>query len=372
MAPVVICPDGIIDQLVSARSKTIICPLITLVLYYAARGSAISAKTLYTSQTQESKVMPEQDKKTDEGKAIELESELISDLRQEVRELKDCFARYSFQGVGLSAAVLAIISRYQQEFPYVGLSAIPVVVMLIALARMGAHKYTSVNRNCGYELHLQRTRRLPDSGENVWKKEWRDLGWEEAMRAWRIVQATVYRYVYKPGEWKLENLPKDWRGRKDLWFQTADNVSSAGGEAVYYSGSYLKTSLEIIYVVIVLSFIPPIVTVGQLYLKQGVGFRTAVISLFTLATALLCVLKIRKIERRRVVLEEGLLSIHSCAIMWHAVVVAHFRAVADPEEKTERIDGSKYMHNLAVEALDLRKNIEDIYDWIEGKCITPK
>jgi hypothetical protein len=307
--------------------------------------------------------MSEQEEKTNEERASELESKFISELRQEARELKDCFARYSFQGVGLSAAVLAIISRYQQESPYVGLSAIPVVVMLIALARMGAHKYTSVNRNCGYELHLQRTRRLPDGGENVWKKEWRDLGWEEAMRAWRIVQTTIYYYIYEPGEWKPENLNKNLRGSNDLWFQTPDNVRKAGEGAVYYSGTYLKTSLEVIYIVIVLSFIPPIITVVQLYLKHGIGFRTTATTLSILTFGLLCLFKILKIERRRVVLEDGLLSIHSCAIMWHAVVVAHFRAVADAGGK----DGSEYLQALATQALHLRKDINTIYDWIEGK-----
>lgn len=360
----------------------------------------------------------------------ERESRFISELTAEARELKDCFARYSFQGVGLSAAVLAIIARYQQEMPYVGLAAFPVIVMLIALARMGTHKYTSVNRITGYELHLQRTRSLKDDPNAYWRSNMRDLGWEEAMRAWRIVQTTVYQCLYETNEWKLEELKPELRKRlkeekTQAWFLPQSSTNPAHGTS-YYSGSYLRKSLEFIYTVIVLSFIPPIITVGQLFVKHNTQFwELAVVLtlsvtmtwfifkafqkqilpinnrrwkwitrllLFMLAGLALRVLylrvgrsietlsvaatlvvvsiyfgfKVLKVENRRVVLEDELLSIHSCTVVWQAVVVAHYRALEKAQCREEH-----YLGKLAEQAASLKKrleeNVNNIYQWIDGE-----
>ena len=126
----------------------------------------------------------------------EYESKLIQMLRQEAKDVKDCFTKYSFQAIAFSSAVLGIITRYQPEYPHIALAAYASIAVLMTVARIGIYKYGTANRMYGYELHLLRTRQLPDSKGNGWKSEMRLVGWEEAMCAWRIVKLLYLgRYI---------------------------------------------------------------------------------------------------------------------------------------------------------------------------------
>lgn len=115
--------------------------------------------------------------------ARDREEKFILDLRKEATELKDCFTKFSFQGLSIAVGTMIFILRFQHEYPLAGLAAILPIVLLLAVCSMGTHKYAGVNRLLGYELHLERTRVLCPQDNKYWKPEWRMAGWEEAMRA---------------------------------------------------------------------------------------------------------------------------------------------------------------------------------------------
>ena len=96
------------------------------------------------------------------------EEELIQRLREEAFNVKDCFTKFSFQALGLSAVVLGLIVRFQIEFALTGFASVPVIVFLLLVARIGLHKYETANRLYGYELHLCRRVRLKEAaGKNT-------------------------------------------------------------------------------------------------------------------------------------------------------------------------------------------------------------
>src|SRR5262245_1610901 len=109
-----------------------------------------------------------------EGLSAE-ENDLVAWQRQEARELKDCFTRYSFQAIAISAAALALIARFQSDEPATALPCILITALILSVARLGTYKYQSANRLYGYELHLTRaTRLLPSQG---WTNSMRRVGW---------------------------------------------------------------------------------------------------------------------------------------------------------------------------------------------------
>jgi hypothetical protein len=73
------------------------------------------------------------------------------------------------------------------------------------------------------------------------------------------------------------------------------------------------------------------------------------------------------VDRRRVILERELLSIHSSAIMWEAVVVAHQRAVKRISH--HHFDG--YTKALAEEALSLREQLPQVHAWVGPDPLRP-
>ena len=73
----------------------------------------------------------------------------------------------------------------------------------------------------------------------------------------------------------------------------------------------------------------------------------------------LIVLRDLRIRRRRRILEDELLSIHSCAIVWQAVVLAHYLALDK--------GGASYLHyteRLAEQAVNIADNVFTIHDWL--------
>ena len=79
------------------------------------------------------------------------------------------------------------------------------------------------------------------------------------------------------------------------------------------------------------------------------------------------VVRIRRVRAKRQILEKELLSINSCAILWLAVVVAHFRALAaiDADSEDQTVPSYRnYTAKLAEQARSLRDHMPDIYDWV--------
>lgn len=74
-------------------------------------------------------------------------------------------------------------------------------------------------------------------------------------------------------------------------------------------------------------------------------------------------LRQRRLERRRVILERELLSIHSCAIVWQAVALIHHRALHEANGLYDH-----YTEKVARLAAELAENAFDIREWL-GRSI---
>ncbi len=338
------------------------------------------------------------------------EKELIEQLRKEAGETKDCFTNFSFQAIILSGVVLSILAGYQKENPIVGLASTFVIIIILTVSRIGIYKYGAANRYYGYELHLYRTRHLRDSKGNGWRHEMRAIGWEEAMRAWRVVQATCFDAVHEEevlppllnrGAWKkaFENSVSllsalqsrifatkekdEFWGEITLtpyasnmhykWFQNETLISK---RTIIHTGTYLRTMLGILNLVSALALIPLYIMSIQCMYRYWIGLSKwyllfAVFSIMYsfFMTGIVYSRAIRSVSRREI-METGFLSIHSCAVMWQAVVVAHYRALERlaPNATDWQQDGissySHYTEQLSYQAENLRANLNAIHHWV--------
>lgn len=384
----------------------------------------------------------------DENEKILFENELqlINHLRQEARDVKQCFTTYSYQALILSSAVLGSVFATMQHYPIVIFSVVPVVIFLMIICRTGIFKYASANRIYGYELHLERIRFLQsfNLGTSNDKTQclYRMIGWEEAQRAWRIVQTAIFRKIYKtPDEntlaMKLKKLNLDVINyvrpdlyaytseiqvlRKDFqnfndgksvyfvcpnaeckakrsinhkeeckaypWFfindlsakgirckTTNDNKKNRGlqidpeAQSSYHAGSYLKNVLGVLILMQWLLLIPMVIVLFLWWVPgpekldlQHYPSGWLCLLVMSLMSILISCRKIR-IDRRRRMLENELLSIHSCSIVWQAVVLAHYSAL-------KKTNGTfkHYTQYLSEEAKGLRDCAFVIHDWILAK-----
>ncbi len=300
-------------------------------------------------------------------KLTDYESELIGQLRNEAAEVKDCFTKFSFQAISLSSIGLALLIRYQPAEPLLGLSSLFVIFIALSVARIGTHKYGTANRHYGYELHLYRVCRLKFSEEHGWKSSYRNLGWEEALRAWRIVQATVFQHLYTHAAGEPNKLKEFAKEIEHPWFDVSMLMHS---KVAYYAGSYLKTVFSMFYIIIGCGLISLLAMVVQFFIVYGTWAGISGSFLF-----ILIVFETSKqgrvLSARRKLLESGILSIHSCAIMWQLVALAHYRALESlPGYYDGKVDKFRgYTHQLSLQTLSLIDYIQpksDIQDWIDG------
>ena len=172
------------------------------------------------------------------------EKELVKRLREEASEVKDCATKYCFQALALSTVVLGAILPLLNKFPLAGIAAVPLVIFLLATIRISFHKFETANRLYGYELHIYRRARLTDSDGDGWKSHMRQIGWEEAFYAWRVVQPFIYREIYREPRWYdlpwinyvKKKEPYDQENVR-FWFEP---TRLAGEKNVAYSaGNYL-------------------------------------------------------------------------------------------------------------------------------------
>ena len=289
------------------------------------------------------------------------ERELIYNLREEAWNVKDCFTEYSLKTLGFSAAALGLIARFSFDQPLTALASIPVIILLITVARIGTHKYATSNRIHGYILHLERIAHLSSVGScsNVL----RTIGWEEAMKAWRVVQAATFQNLYEYGycwrpKWlnrkpfnklpwfKRRNTPKQINGLTYKWFEPASLCTDLSQLPKYrgltfaewHPGDYLGNMINVLFAMTAIAVLPLIL--GLIRSLHQTGSFIALLVAFIL-TCLYAGYQIGIISARKRLLEGGLLSIHSCAVMWHAVTKAHHRAwlalKSDPNENIPSI-----------------------------------
>jgi hypothetical protein len=289
----------------------------------------------------------------------ETERELIKMLRDEAKHVKDCFTQYSFQALALAAVALSFVARYQPEHPFVAFMSVPIIVILLTVARIGTHKYATANRNYGYQLHLERIARL--SAKNPIGRETiiRSMGWEEAMRAWRVVQATMFETIYSFNRFGLHFRRQNANCLNYKWFMP--NTLLAPGSK-WHPGSYLGNMTSVLYILAGISIIPLCVMSYQVYESA----RVTIAATLTLAI-ILCVL-VKILNTQRIIREDEFLSIHSCAITWHAVAVAHYRALLalGGDDKGYVGEFKKYTWYLSLLAVDASKNLADIHEWISA------
>lgn len=269
------------------------------------------------------------------------EIQFIESIRNEAEEVKDCYTKFSYQSWLFTVASLGIIFRLQLDQPLVGSLAVLPIILLLSVGRIGIHKYTTANRLYGFELYMNRRKRI-EATENSKIKDHKSVGWEEAYYAWRITQATIYKCVYVVGKQENSYLPA-WGDKVNYRSGAFNNAALLrrrwSTRVTMYPGSYLKLNFFVMYVFCAMCLGPiffmafQFLAIGNSKTNGGeffTGFDTffGIISLVLAMTSLTIVLfRQRKLDARRKVLETGLLSINSCAFLWNIVIHAHFRAL---------------------------------------------
>lgn len=368
--------------------------------------------------------------------------ELIRRLREEAYSVKECCTKYAFRGIAFSVAILGFIASGQKENPYISLAGILVTIILLIVARIGTYKYGTANRNYGFELHLHRTKDFKAPSDKGWRQNYRYIGWEEAMRAWRIVFSTIFENMYH-----TKGLYKDKPIDNDIsykWYSVKSNLKDKDGDsvAVYHAGRYLDLMLKILHGMAFAGVIPIFIAsihffleavkahtamnsiriiaffefpvkffldilfsfkllFGSLaksllphiyysesftdillsfkfsfkYLTGPTLFRNNAIlsSIFLTIALFMCVYIFYRMtlnKRKSDMLKDGLLSIHSCAIVWQAVVVAHYKAKQGVFQNGYKC----YSHHLGIWANKVSRDIEGIHEWVvdPNRTIEPK
>jgi hypothetical protein len=310
------------------------------------------------------------------------ETELIKRLRDEANEVKDCATKYCFQALALSTVVLGAILPLLNKFPLAGFASVPLVIFLLATIRISFHKFETANRLFGYELHIYRRARLTDSDGNGWKSHMRHIGWEEAFYAWRVVQPFIYKEIYREPRWYSfpwnnhvkKNKPY---GQKNLqfWFQPTRLVGEKN--VAYEAGNYLYILHSLLHLFAICAWLILVYMCFQLALespntaqwwdkslKPTLAWLGGII---TFVTIVIIWIRVARLHARRRILQDELLSINSCAIVWLAVVVAHYRALEEMEADPPRYclaSYEGYTPKLAEQARKLRRNVQNIYAWM--------
>ncbi|MEO1037650.1 MAG: hypothetical protein AAFX44_18980 [Pseudomonadota bacterium] len=334
--------------------------------------------------------------------SYEDEWDLIKVLREEAAEMKECFTRYSFQTISISVAALGVILSTQLTKPTVGWISVPLVLLVLAVMRIGIYKFTGAHRLYGFQLHLARLKHIKDDALEFRRELMLGINWEEAMRAWRVVQSTIFRTLYSVQPTKtirfigstptLKPEYKQDQSESNTWFRVSSLIDN---DASFYAGSYMRTMFSILISIIGVSLLLLFVMVGQeianvwptietAYQSFGAGkldltsflwdlkypiFTALVAAGFAVAS----IRRVLQITARRHMLEDGVHSIHSCAIAWQLVTIAHFRALRDlgaDNAGNGMSSLSGYSRALSEQAVDLATFLHpksSIYTWLEPK-----
>ena len=261
---------------------------------------------------------------------------MISDLRKEAEAVKKCFTDFSFQALLFASAVLGVAIANAED-PLIGLSTGVVPLVMIAVARIGVHKYATANRLHGFELCMERLSRLPQSPAATMTDACPSVGWEEAMAAWRVVQASIFEALYESGGWR-PNRPTD-RNRcaapHQAWWSVRRSAGSQLGPAgavpvAYHAGSYLSAVLGLLWLAAGASLLWFATSCLRLWLDSGTSrWWAAAVSTLGVVLTYAVFISVRFVNCRRTLLEAELLSIQGCSITWELVLAANERARAE-------------------------------------------
>lgn len=322
------------------------------------------------------------------SKEFQIDKEYVHNLRQEGIELKECFTRYTFQCLVFSAALLSVLFRYVSEYDLIGLAGLLNILVILYVIRIGNHKYASANRIFGYELNLYRTRKMADSDlPGGWRKSMNDIGWEEAIKAWRVIVSHIYPAIYRTSGFRKNQLLAAFENQKDLWFSIDSKMKNQSVNK-FYVGDFLSNMFRLLYGVIVLSVVPVLITgqvrIGNIWKELHLPNPNVLKVAGDLLILLIIVIalgrfayKIMHHHNRKKIVEDGMFSIHACAILWQAVLAAHHRAlqkIADGKKNyLENNNLYGYIAALSEEGLSLARsaNLLGIHKWTLGSIPEP-
>ncbi len=357
-------------------------------------------------------------------------AELIKRLRTEAYELRDCFTKYSFQVLSVSVVAIGTIAKFQFDQPLIGIAGLLVVALCFAVIKMGIHKFKGSSRNLGYELYLSRLDRINVDQNGVPIEKMREIKWEEAMKAWRYVEPSIWRHLHGPSRPKRafflpdllrlkpkyaeveERYSSSNRGQRS-WWHAVEPVNDpiedeapapdaalrpwwhAGklvdDPAQYIAGSYLRTMMSMLYIPSIIGM--ALATFGAFQILFEIDLSTSrnlsseelsipkgfgVFMILAVAAVGFVAWQWSKrfsLDRRSI--ESGFSSIHTCSILWHFTVVAHYKAL-------ERIGGDKefqvksfanYTPKLGEEIAEIIKSItpnRSIYSYLERGIVGTK
>ncbi len=325
---------------------------------------------------------------------IQLKDE-IKDRRDEAATVKQCFTDFAFKGLLLTTAFFGFVSSFYpaglsddatssekesvcMRYFLVWLLCGVVILFLMRVLRIGFHKYSTANRNYGYVLHIDRTFDYEKGvTDKAYEEQVRSVGWEEGMCAWRIIQPIIFEEVYR-----LRTATERWvfpfyrcerkASESYQWWNTMHLMNTRRHDSNYIiqdslpyrPGSYLEKTERLVHFLCIVIytlysfsyfFAMDCIHSGMLPRMNGLLFGV----IYT--TAWLCItccfiVHIVKQRKFRHILESGLLSIQSCAVVWRLVIISHL-AVVHP------FDGYRgYTRRLAERAVVIRKHLMQIHE----------
>lgn len=356
------------------------------------------------------------------------QDDLVAQLRAEVHDVKECFNQYSFQSAGVAAALATFILDGMNERPWTALAAAPVIIVLLLVARIGIFKYSTANRNLGFQLHLERLDAYAKAHTNeplvkARIDQLRAVGWEEALRAWRVVHSTMFMHLYTIPDidgdraslwwrcWPRECDPLLFRHRPRFakiqiesqerrevrWESARSSTSYAwwsqrhlvepktlrADASQYHAGHFLTNAflglvaMQWCYFVMLAwgvmkgaddlsTRVPGFLSAHGVPVSPagvaGIGYTCIAGGvLLALYSAAMLRLRQKRLTRRRQILEDEFLSIHSTSIAWCGVLITHRYAMSGDGHVYDR-----YTERLArlAETLDVGRLPEDIDAYI--------
>jgi len=344
-------------------------------------------------------------------------SEIIKDRHEEASDVKHCFTDFAFKGLILSAAFFGVIIKFYPTgnscVPYVlmWLFCGAVILVLLRILEIGIHKYCTANRNYGYVLHLARTFNYQQDkdGDLGTEKDAREVGWESAMFAWRVIQPILSDEIYARKKWyerilfpflgreRWKHWSKSyrwWNTKSLMNFKEASTQNTELGFS-FHPGSYLQKAQRLILILCTVIFFifscsyfketqcmynatssvahklfsehewvkntfPDYQTTPEnIITKQNLIFLVPYYLLFVIFS-LLFIRECARQRAERIILEEGLLSIQSCAVVWRLVAFSHLKAVNEGEENGKAYKG--YTRRLVDNACIIRDNLDNIHE----------
>jgi hypothetical protein len=338
----------------------------------------------------------------------------IRDIRGEATTQKECITRYTFQALAIAGILWTFtlkVDAGQQSLVSEAdgmICCTLVAFLMFMVSRMANHKYHTVNRNLGYELHLNRIKDyFPNEGPEKWSVKMLDVGWEEAMCAARVVQATLFNHIYtdkdivlpkrirpdpfldlrwirphwlKPYHLKVDHNPKEYPESENdgkklyAWYNTKELINS---KKDYHPGNYLRNVHFILHGVGLFSIIliwgfymeayhithPDLNNIFPI--KHLIPLKTLYFIFFGLFNFLFTVFFLTQMWRQnsfREILESGILSIQSSAVVWRIVTTCHIIGKKFAFNKTKSyMSYTRYTYGLAGEA---KENFYRIHKWL--------